>query len=167
MSNHAIKRTRGDEAGFIQPQGGRVKRLANGAITPGDLIEIRTDGDVQSHSTAEGNSAGLVALESTSEESPAGTKQIDHDYDDGDSVRYARTKPGGLYYMWLDAGENVDAGDFLSSAGNGNLKAEAVTVDPTATTAESVAAAAIQFQAVEDVDNSGGTTRTRILAARI
>lgn len=164
MSDHTILRTRGVDAAVIPP----MKRTANGAITPGELLEIvGSDGDLQAHSTADANTAAIVALESNSEEAPSGTKQIDHDYDDGDSVRYAYLKPGSLAFMFLDAGENVNEGDFLTSQGNGNLGAESVTVDPTATTAEAVEAAAIAFQAEESVDNSGSTTRTRILVRRI
>lgn len=161
MSDHTIKRTRGNrgvEAPF---------KDADEAITPGELLEIRGNGNLGPHGTADGNVIPIVALEDPNREAAAGTKQIDVDYSSGESVRHWYAAPGEEFYMFLAAGENVAEGDYLSSDGAGALKAESVTVDPTATTAESVAAAGIKFIAAEDRDASGATTRQRILVRRV
>jgi hypothetical protein len=160
MSDHTIMRSVDAYGRFIEDM------VAANAITPGELLEI-SGGDLQAHATADGNAVPLVALEDSTRETAAGTKQIDTDYPAADTVRAYVPAPGELLYMFLAAGENVSKGDVLTSDGAGALKAEAVTVDPTATSAQAVAADAMRFIAWEDVDNSAGTTRTRITVMRI
>lgn len=134
---------------------------ASEVITPGELLETGGSNDLQLHSTADGNARKAFALPPIGVE--ASGKSIDEDYASGDTVRVGVPERGALVYAWLDAGENVAKGAALSSAGNGALKAEAITVDPTATTAESVQADALVAYAAEAVDNSGGTAPVRIL----
>ncbi len=93
------------------------------AITPGELLQQSTDGDLDPHGTAAANAEKLFALEQVGEEPPAGTDQIDHDYGVGDRVRYAIVRRGTRVNAFLDnTSANVEAGVPLESVGNGNLR---------------------------------------------
>lgn len=101
----------------------REDRVAGATITPGELLEIQTDNDLNAHQTAAANSAKIVALEPVAIEPASGTKQIDQDYSSGDLVRHLFAWRGAELYMWLDSSSSdVEAGDALESAGNGNLR---------------------------------------------
>lgn len=149
MSDNVIK-----IRGTFEEFGGLV---ASEALTPGELVEFGGSDDLQPHSVADANAEKMFVRNRTEL-----GEEIGDDVPAGDSLTVIVPLRGAVVYAWLDAGENVAQGDALSSAGNGNLKAEAVTVDPTSTTAEAVEADAIVGYADEAVDNSGSTTRTRI-----
>lgn len=132
--------------------------IASEILTPGELVEFGGSDDIQPHSTADVNAAPMFVREQR-ENAGAG---IDDDIAAQDTATAVFPRTGEKVFAWLDAGENVARGDFLSSQGNGNLGAEANTVDPTSTTAEDVEGEAAVAVAAEAVDNSGSTTRTRI-----
>ncbi|MCK8824725.1 hypothetical protein [Fuchsiella alkaliacetigena] len=123
-------------------------------ITPGELLE-EVDGKVQPHSSAGENCIPLVAKE----EGYIG-RSIDETYSEDDQVRYEVGHTGERFYMLLGAGEDVGKDDLLESAGNGALQAHD---EPTADGDSSVIQVdAARFKAVEAVDNSGETEKTRI-----
>jgi len=109
----------------------RKEREAEESITPGELLELRSDGKVQKHSSEGENAVPIFAVE----EDFLG-EAIDESYDSGDRVQYAFFRPGDEVYAWLDDGSaEVNPGDFLMSKGDGTLT---------------------KFTAQEDTD--GGTT---------
>lgn len=156
MADHTIRRTAREDLGqFIEDM------VAAAAVTPGELLEI-SGGELQPHSTADGNAVPIVALEDTTREAAAGVKQIDTDYPIGDTVRAYVPVPGELLYMLLADGENVSKGDVLTSDGTGALQAA------TAAAATSQAQRnSERFMANEDLDNSAGGARARITVMRI
>ena len=91
--------------------------VAASAITPGYLLELTSAGKVQHHSVAGGNVLPMVALE-------------DELQGEGITDAYAATEPvqvwipvrGEQGYLSLKNGENVAVGDFLESAGNGQVQ---------------------------------------------
>lgn len=119
---------------------------AGEAVIPGALVE-RDAGEWDNHSAAGGLATPAFALEQA--EMNAGQDQtphvlaIDHPYALGDLMQVGIGKPGTTFYGLLASGENVVDGAELDSAGDGELVA--------GTTAPVV-------RAVEDVDNSSGST---------
>lgn len=115
------------------------------AITPGQLIEVTSNDEVQEHSTASGNAQPAFAR---AEEYAGGS--IDDDYDAGDTVPYYVGRSGDQFYAWLATGNDISTGDYLESDGNGDLQAH-TAVDT------SVQVEAIVCRAVEDLNNTSGS----------
>lgn len=92
---------------------------AGGAITPGDLIKVDSNGDVVVHNSAGGNPGPkMVALENT-----PFNKTISDDYADNDQVQVFYPWSGAKLQMRLEAGSApVTVGDLLESFGNGKLR---------------------------------------------
>lgn len=109
------------------------------AITPGQLIEVTSSGEVQEHSTA----AGTEAQRAFARVEDYAGGSIDDDYAVGDNVPYYICKPGDRVYGWLATGNDISTGDFLESDGNGDLQA--------LSTGEPVA------MALEDLNNTSGS----------
>lgn len=127
-------------------------------VTPGELLEETSAGEVQPHSTAGGNCVPLIAKV----EGYIG-KNIDETYAAGDQVRYEAGHTGEEYHMFLAAGENVSQGDLLESAGNGAFQAHTPqSVDEGGTATYTIYQNAARFKAAESVDNSGGAEAVRI-----
>lgn len=141
----------------------RSDAQANGTITPGDLASrdsLNTSRakdvyEVTRHSTDDAKTAPLVALEY--EKTGRG---IDDDYSDGDGMEYYAAQPGDRLYMWLADGTtlttaanaNISVGDTLGSAG-GQVAGALRT---------GVTAGNEMFEALEAVDNSGGSDKVRL-----
>lgn len=140
----------------VQGPGSRKEGLADVAITPGELLRYKSDGDLEPHGTAGGVLASkLVALESQTPDSESAAS-IDVDYAIGETVHYAVGRPGEVYYMWLKAGETAVKGiTQLVSDGAGALQAETVDASTLANSVVGVPA--------ESYDNSGGGSRVRLL----
>lgn len=115
------------------------------AIIPGQLIE-RAAGGVQVHS-----SAGVGGNPSFALEYDLTGRDIDDAYADGDQVVYKTFAAGSSVYAILEDGNNVSAGAFLVSEGNGNLG-----LQPSSSTNTIVA------QALESVNASGADARIRV-----
>lgn len=151
-TEHTITIESADPNGVV-----RLERLASGAVTPGDLLDI-TGAAVRAHATAAGVLPGkLVALENQTPDTHTypTTAAIDIDYASGDTVYYAQGNPGDVFLMWLSAGEAATDGvTQLQSDGAGALAA--VTVGAT-TLADSIVGVAD-----ETVDNSGGGAAVRL-----
>lgn len=103
---------------------------AGGTIIPGQLVQLVSDGTVQTHGTAGGVAEKAFALEDELQ-----GKGIDDAYAIGDRVQVWNTRPGDEVYALLNPSAtavNITIGDFLESAGNGNLQKYG-TVSATAT----------------------------------
>lgn len=112
------------------------EREANAAITPGDLIEVMSTGNVRAHSTIGGQGQRAFALEND-----LIGKGIADAYAAGDSVKYGVFSPGAEVYGRVS--EAVNLGDALESAGDGRLQVSSTPVEGSiiAWAAETVAAA--------------------------
>jgi hypothetical protein len=130
----------------IQGYGIQKEATAQGTITPGMLIERVTNG-VQAHSTAAGPASTHFAIEYGMT-----GRTIDDDYSADDQAVFKTYTPGSVVYGLVAAGASaISQYDFLASAGDGTLATAGV---------DEVAVA----QALEDVDNSGGSDPVRIMA---
>lgn len=136
----------------------RKERIANEALTPGELLDIDADSELIPHGTAGGNATPLFCVEA--EQIGEG---IDDDYSAGDQTQYVVGRPGDEIYAFLKAGENVADGDELESDGAGALQAHTPqAVDEGGTATYTIYARGIVARAIEDKDNSAGTARVRI-----
>ena len=129
---------------------------AAAAITPGELLEKNSAGNLQAHSTG-GGAVGrkLIALE-TVHADQRGTEQIDIDYASADVVYHAVAQPGDRFYMWLAGSENASLDSYLESDGAGALQVVTPGTDDTA--------GSLVAMAAEAVDNSTNGSRVRIVA---
>lgn len=119
------------------------------AIIPGQLLRRTTVvGEVNTHATADGPAQQLIAIENQLE-----GKSIDDPYAEGDTVYIRLCLPGDRFLGRLNTGQSVTAGKYLTSAGNGNLKA--VPAPP-------VSDDAIVGCALEAVDASAGVARIAV-----
>lgn len=125
---------------------------AGEAITPGMLIAVASDGDVDKHASAGGVCEKMFALEDELQ-----GRTIDTDYDADDPVQCWLATPGEEVYAWLANGEDVSIGDVLVSNGDGQLKA--ATADSSGVVVEefpiAVALEAVDMSGSSGVDPSG------------
>lgn len=100
--------------------------VATAAIIPGNLLLRNAATTVVSHNVAGGSSATLFAVEDqmTGGASATGSfvEAVDVPYAVGATVYMLYARPGDVIWAWLNIGENVAAGAFLVSAGNGYLE---------------------------------------------
>lgn len=145
----------GERTGII-----RENRDADVAITPGELLDIAANDNLEPHGTAAINAAAIVALEPIGVEAASGVNIIDTDYAIGDTVRAWYPQKGAEGLMFLDStSANAAAGDFLESSGNGNLRVLVTDTATDDTQRESVVAIAN-----EDVTSPGsGRSRIRVI----
>jgi len=94
---------------------------ATAAITPGMLVEGVTS--VAPHSTAAGIARRTFALERDEM-----GKDIDDAYAIGDYVKVGSFSPGQRVNALVASGQDISAGEFLESAGDGTLRAYAAGV---------------------------------------
>ena len=92
---------------------------AQAAIRPGHLVEINAAGNVQNHSTADGNVLPMFALEDELQ-----GRGIDDNYAANAPVQVWVPGRGDVVYAVLADNENVTRGEWLVSNGNGELKAK-------------------------------------------
>jgi hypothetical protein len=142
---------------FPQDMNERVKEAAcSEAITPGHLVDFTTAGLLRKHTTAGVNAVPRFALE----QDYAGDT-IDTAYAVNEQAKYIVGQPGDEFYAWIPAGAAaIVIGDFLESAGSGNLRKH--------TPPANLSAAAPQYKAIvgralEAKDNSAGGTAVRLL----
>ena len=96
------------------------EEVAHAAITPGMLVEYRTDGKVQAHSGVQENAIPMFALEDELQ-----GKTISDAYAENAPVQVWVAGRGDIVYGILKQGQNVTAGTWLVSNGDGKLKAAA------------------------------------------
>jgi len=94
----------------------REEEEAASAISPGHLCEQISDGTIQVHSTE-----GGYAMHRYAEVSALEGNTLTDDYADGELVSLNIELPGNEIQAFLKAGESVDIGDKLISAGDGTL----------------------------------------------
>ena len=92
-------------------------------ILPGSLLE-RTSGGIRKHATAGGNAQRLFAFEN---EGNGGT--IDTVYPVSSLIKILFPEPGDEVLAILKNGEHVVVGDYLESAGGGELQKHVADVD--------------------------------------
>ena len=97
--------------------GNNKEALADGAITPGHLLERTSAGKFKVHSSAGQPCARLFAVEDGEQGNGIATA-----YTSGNQVQARACASGEEVYAILADGENVSIGDFLESNGNGELK---------------------------------------------
>lgn len=103
---------------LIKGDGIRIERLANEAITPGELLDVDADGEWIPHGGAGGNATPIFAMEN--EQIGGG---VDDDIAANDQCQALVAWRGSVIYAWLKDGENVADGDELESDGAGALRA--------------------------------------------
>lgn len=131
------------------------ERDAGGAITPGHLLQLDSDGDVTVHNSAGGNATRWVAREND-----VAGDDIDTAYASGEVVQIASCRPGDECYMYLADGETAVIGSFLESAGSGQLKVVDTTADSSGIdNSQSVVAMALE---AVDLSASANTAAARI-----
>lgn len=91
---------------------------AGGAVTPGHLVELDSNGEYVAHSTA-GDAAEPVRFARKAGEIG---DEITDAYADGDWIKVANCLPTVEVYAHLASGENVAYGAKLVSNGNGELR---------------------------------------------
>ena len=91
--------------------------VAQEAITPGMIVELRSDGKVQKHSGEGEDVLPMFAMEDNLQ-----GKTVDQAYAEDDPCHVWIPQRGDQVYALLDDDETVVVGDFLVSAGNGRLK---------------------------------------------
>lgn len=120
---------------------------ASEAITPGHLIERHDAGSgvskFRKHATAGGDTVPTFATEQSML-----NLGVDDAYAADDLVEATIGAGGTLIWALIASGQDIEAGEFLESAGNGTLRV--------------YAAGKKLCQAVESVDNSAGPVTARI-----
>lgn len=104
---------------------------ANGAITPGHIIETDANGEVKVHATAAGAWGGAVAIEDALQGPDLVNTQgntINDAYPDDALVRYIQLQSGEVWNAILTTSQTIAKGGGLESAGNGRLRALAAGV---------------------------------------
>jgi len=91
--------------------------IANAVIRPGMLLEERSDGKVEPHGVAGGNTMPKFAVEDDLQ-----GKGIDDLYASGARVIYRTFQRGDRVWALLDHDQTVVVGDYVESAGNGLLQ---------------------------------------------
>lgn len=120
---------------------------ASQALTPGWLIERFVSGsatELRPHSTQGGKAQKLVALNQ-----PQLNHSVDFQYAANDQVEAGLFPTGSTAWMFIASGVSVNAGDFMSSNGDGTLRK---------VTGSDVAL----FTALETINNSAGPGAVRI-----
>lgn len=144
----------------INLSGGGVHKeaVSAGVVMPGHLVAYRSAGTVGVHNVAAGNAAPLFARENELE-----GEGIDTAYAADDRLFFFAMPPGEEVNALVAAGAPAIAfGDYLESAGDGTLR-KVVTAAATADTQRR----GIVAQAMEAVDNSGGSEAVRIIAMTV
>lgn len=125
-------------------------------ITPGEELDFSSGNLILNLQAGTGGAEQpqkMVAVESETASTSAGTAAINQDYAAGDTVRYVIPVPGAVLYMYLKSGENVARGDALVPDGAGSLQKRTGTIEPA------------RYYADEAVNASGGRTRIHARAA--
>lgn len=95
----------------------RGEGKANAAITPGQLIEWISSGNLQRHSVAGSNAQRMFALEDELQ-----GNELTVDYATNSIVQYGVFHPGAEVWSLLSDGEAAVIGSFLESNGDGDLR---------------------------------------------
>jgi hypothetical protein len=138
----------------------REEFKSNGAITPGQLLEQDSAGDVKRHATAGGNQSRLFALEDYT-----WGKDIDDDYADNVQAQCIWARRGDVINALLADGQNVAIGDKAESAGDGDLQKHAADSGAAPVVPESIVGTFIE--ALDLSDSSGADPASRRVLVQI
>lgn len=105
--------SKGIDQGFIK------EAEAGGTISPGDLVDLNSSGQVVALS-ATADFTLRVALPKVVVDSTTGNN-VTVDYSSGENVRYVTLTPGMEFHGRLGANEDIAIGDALESAGDGTI----------------------------------------------
>jgi hypothetical protein len=141
-----------------------IEGTAGGAITPGHLVQIGSDGLMVVHATAGGSSpGGLFALEDD-----ARGKGITDAYDSttNKNVLVGVCNRGVEIYAILTTSQTVVIGDALESAGNGTLRKHVPQTSVAATSpGVAVRTGTVVARAIEAVTTTGTVARIQVRVA--
>jgi hypothetical protein len=136
----------------------RKELIAGGTITPGHLVAINSAGKYVVHPTAKGHAAPIFAVEND-----LNGKGIDDNYVANDWVQADILQVGSEVNAIVAAGAAaITAGDYLESAGNGTLRKATAFSQLGSDTYAVTTAGIIVAQALETLDNSGGSDPARL-----
>lgn len=132
---------------LLKGRGVRKEAIGSGVITPGHLLTLTTAGKLTVHATQGGYVAPLFAVEND-----LVGKTIDDNYADGDYIQAEYLRTGDEVLVIVAAGEEaIVIGDILTSKGDGTI--------------EKIGSGDVGIlQALEAVDNSGGSSAVRLKA---
>ncbi len=131
--------------------------VAQTTITPGHLLKIRTDGEVQ---PTDVDNATVLPLFATEDELQG--KSITETYSANDIVQCWIPQRGDIVYAILQNGQNVAIGEYLVSNGGGTLKKYEPLVFSSDDTGLSAPDNKVVGQAVEAVHASAGNARIKV-----
>ena len=135
----------------------RHERPADATITPGDLCEVNSDGELVPISNAGKHNARIFALESPYADDPT-APALAQTYAAADYVPHIYAPRGALVYARLAASQTIGVGDPLISSSTGGCLAKA-TVDA------STISGAIVGYAHEAVTTTGAVGRVKVRVA--
>lgn len=135
----------------------RQERPADAAITPGDLCEVNSDGELAPIASAGKHNARIFALESYYADDPT-QPALAQAYAAADYVPHIYAPRGALVYARLAASQVIGIGDPLISSTTGGCLAKA-TVDG------STISGAIIGYAEEAVTTTGAAGRVKVRIA--
>jgi len=126
--------------------------IASGAITPGHLLERTSVVDtVKVHATAGGRAQRLFAIEDEKQ-----GKEIGDDYATASRMFFRTFLPGDIVNARIANGEDIAAGDWLVSAGDGTLKEAGADSADVEEDEVGVALEACNMAGSSEVDVAGG-----------
>ncbi len=96
----------------------RKERDAGGTITPGHLLQLDADNDVVVHDTA----GGLIGSRWFAVENDIAGDDITDTYASGEVCQIHSAKPGDEINAILAVSQTITIGDWLVSAGNGQVQ---------------------------------------------
>lgn len=135
----------------------RHERPADTAITPGDLCEVNSDGELVPISSAGKHNARIFALESPYADDPT-QPALAQAYAAADYVPHIYAPRGALVYARLAASQTIVVGDPLISSATAGCLSKA-TVDA------STLSGAVVGYAEEAVTTTGSTGRVKVRIA--
>lgn len=117
----------------------RYEAIADGAVTPGNLVEYTSAGKVKNQTNA-----ALLCEAAIAVENGLYGKELTVDYADEDLVQYNIQRSGNIVYVHVADGQDIAIGDLLVSNGDGKVK-------------ERVAEVSFLFTALEACDMTGSS----------
>ena len=114
MSTHRTILLKGDPL--------RKEGKANAAITPGDLIERMSTGNVRKHASAGQNNNRLFAVEDDLQ-----GNGVSDNYSTNNKVQFVAARAGDEIYARIATSQTIVIGDKLESAGDGSLRKHTAT----------------------------------------
>ncbi len=140
--------------------GTQYEAPADAAITPGQLVELLSTGDVQKVSTAGELTENLVAVEDALQ-----GNTIADDYAADDRVFHRAFKSGDEVYLILADGEDASIGSLIEPAAAGEVRVAVLTsAGPLATPASIIGVA---VEAVDASDSAATAVASRRIVVRI